>query len=143
MLVDRFGDLVEVIEAAGRSDTEFGPIARQRLRHVLIGRAQRRALRVKRGIVLIGLNQRPFERVGTRRHDATDGADRRPEHRPPKTYPQCPSPHDADAAQLFPLPYGSTPLRSANQAGSESPHGKIKGLEVKGKPSGRGFVQNH
>jgi hypothetical protein len=41
----------------------LGPVACQSLRHVLVGRAQGGALGIERGIVLIGLDQRPFERV--------------------------------------------------------------------------------
>ena len=63
-MVGGFVDFAKVIISASCADAEFGLVARQGLRHVLIRRAQRGALRVERGIVLISLNQRPFERVG-------------------------------------------------------------------------------
>ena len=55
---------IGVIVAAVGGEAQLRPVARQRLRHVLVDRAQRCALRVKRRIVLIGLHQRPFERIG-------------------------------------------------------------------------------
>jgi hypothetical protein len=73
-MVDGFVDSAKVIVSASCADAEFGPVARQGLRHVLIRRAQRGALRVERRIVLISLNQRPFERVGASWRDPTDGA---------------------------------------------------------------------
>ena len=63
-LNDRVRQRAGIIVAAVGGHREFWAIAGQRLRHVLVGRAQRRALRVERRIVLIGLHQGPFERVG-------------------------------------------------------------------------------
>ena len=47
---------VLIIVAAGRGDAEFRAIARQSLRHIFVGRAQRGPLRVQRRIILIGLH---------------------------------------------------------------------------------------
>ena len=54
---------IDGIIAAVGGEAELRPIAGQRLRHVLVGRAQRCALRVQRRIILIGLHQGPFQRI--------------------------------------------------------------------------------
>ena len=71
----RLAQRAQILLADGRGDTQGGAIARQRLRHVLVGRAQNGALRIKLRIVLVGLRQRPFQRVGRRatRNGAADG----------------------------------------------------------------------
>ena len=58
---------VLIIVAARRGEAELWAIARQSLRHIFVGCAQRSPLRVQRRIILIGLHQGPFERVGVSR----------------------------------------------------------------------------
>ena len=58
-LLHRIGVIITPL----RGDAYLGAIAGEGLRHILIGRAQRGALRVERRIVLVGLHQGPFERV--------------------------------------------------------------------------------
>ena len=55
-----------VLGAAVGGDAQLRPIAGKRLRHVLVGRTQRRALRVERRIILIRLHQGPLERIRRR-----------------------------------------------------------------------------
>ena len=47
---------VLIIVATGRSEAQLWAIARQSLRHVFIGRAQRCPLRIQRRIILVGLH---------------------------------------------------------------------------------------
>ena len=54
---------IGVIITPLRGNAHLGAIAGKGLRHILVRRAQSRALRVERRIVLIGLHQGPFERV--------------------------------------------------------------------------------
>ena len=63
LLIDGVTEHALVIVPARCGDAELRPIARQRLRHILVGRTQCRALRIERGIVLISLDERPLERV--------------------------------------------------------------------------------
>ena len=76
----KFRGRLLVLGAAAGGDAQLRPIAGQRLRHVLVGGTQRRALRVERRVVLIGLHQRPFERV-RRRLPADQAAQRPPQRR--------------------------------------------------------------
>ena len=62
-----------IVVAAGGGEAELRAIARQSLRHIFVGRAQRGPLRVQRRIMLIGLHQSPVERVSpSRRADEGD-----------------------------------------------------------------------
>ena len=64
LLIDTVRQRAGISEAVGAGDTQFRPVARQSLRHVLIRRAQGRPLRIERRVVLISLDERPFQRVG-------------------------------------------------------------------------------
>ena len=58
---------VQILLAGGGGQADARAIARQRLRHGFIRGAHRSALGIELWIVLIGLGQRPFQRVGRRR----------------------------------------------------------------------------
>ena len=55
---------VEILLAGGGGQVDARTIARQRLRNGFIGGAHRSALGIELRIVLVGLGQRPFQRVG-------------------------------------------------------------------------------
>ena len=115
-LVDHVAERAGVIVAAVGDHADLRAVTGQGLRHVLVDRTQRRALRVKRRIVLVGLHQRPFERIG-RRPAAADierSDERNGQHNAcpseacdgPDIRPHCPATHDPHTA---PRPVTSPP----------------------------------
>src|SRR5262249_14496314 len=86
------------------------PIAGQRLRHRLVLRPQRGALGVERRIVLIGLDQRPWKRVGDGRRGSNDGCAGGNRHRRERP-PTC-APRTCHALTLTPAREPPPPPRS-------------------------------
>ena len=64
----RRGHHVGVLNARARSDCDLGAVAGKRLRHVFVGDANLRTLRVELRVGLIGAHQRSLDRVGQRGH---------------------------------------------------------------------------
>ena len=118
-LLHRIGVIITPL----RGNAHLGAIAGEGLRHILVGRAQSRALRIERRIVLIGLHQGPFERVrrcprtgqadaGRRQHQACNGPNIRP--RPSYTH-QATLPLALPASPAG-LPLGQQIRAAANRA---------------------------
>src|SRR4029077_11872387 len=90
-----------VLDAAAGGDAQLRPIAGKRLRHVLVGGTQRRALRIERRIVLIRLHQGPLERIRRRLPAADPCSGHRNAGNGPKVRPH--PAHETYATPAYPV----------------------------------------